>query len=899
MVEDQSVARIARFLVLEPLGSGGMGDVYLAFDTALERKVALKRPTFERVSEQDVPQVRERFMQEAKALARLSHPHVVQVHEVGEDDGGPYIAMEYVRGADVKTWVRTERPGWRRIVERYIELGLGLAAAHDAGLVHRDIKPGNLLIGEDGRARVIDFGLARPPTMPREIEEDQRSELAGTPAFMAPELFAGGPATARSDQFGYCVSLYRSLWGKHPFPGTALPSVLMAIGAVELEVPPRGVPRAVFRIIARGLSPEPEGRHPDMHHLVRALRRVTRARRRAVAAVGVVVAGAFALGTATAGDPRDCMDTAEELAPNWSDERREELAAVFEGSDRPWARTTWQGVEPELDGWAQAWRAARVRACEAPDEVWTRERIDCLAEYRRSFEQTLSVLDAGSPGAIERAPSLMVELPDVSLCEDPERLHAQRPLPPDPQQTEVVSQLRTDLHYVRMLGRAVLLEQADEVLADARRIVAEQELSWGPLEVELDFEAARLRADRAEDVRDTLRTIANRAMACEHFALAGEAWLWLAVEHGRAGVEADLAHLFADQAQALLEPDDPDHATVARARGLAFVTQGRYEAAQEAFGRALMLGEQRWASDDPRNAKALVDRASAHLEHGELEAAEADYRNALELLEARLGAGHPSTASARYGLVRIAIQRGVGLDRIGSELELIAELYIDRVVPDARALVALELARTELALREGDLGRAQRFASSAARRCADRRAPQADCGHARAALGTIEFWQGDHVAAEREFAAAIEHFEAHGGAPEQVALQRSNRGEALLALGRVDEAMPELEQALAGLRARPAGDPEDLALPLKGLGQGHLERGEPERAVVALEEALVLAGTDPVEQADIRFSLARALEGLGREPARARMLAQAARETYVELGDEWRERVGTIDRWLR
>ncbi len=276
--------RIGRFRVLRRIGAGGMGLVYLAHDDALERKVAIKLLRPELGSGQAGPR---RLEREAKALARLSHPNVVAVHDVGQHDDQLFIAMEYVEGDTLAGWLRRTEPSLEEILRVFIEAARGLQAAHDVGLIHRDFKPENVLVGKDGRPRVLDFGLARPPdpldadteppTIPRDADPTattltRAGFLVGTPAYMAPEQHLGHPADARSDQFAFCVSLFEATHGARPFLGDDLRALSLAIVGGRVSIPDGiQVPMWIEQVIGRGLSVDRERRYENMNAVVRAI----------------------------------------------------------------------------------------------------------------------------------------------------------------------------------------------------------------------------------------------------------------------------------------------------------------------------------------------------------------------------------------------------------------------------------------------------------------------------------------------------------------------------------------------------------------------------------------------------------------------------------------------------
>lgn len=277
--------RIGRFILRETLGAGGMGIVYAAHDPQLDRRIALKlvKPDGGQTAKDEA-----RLTREAKSMARLSHPNVVQIHEIGVWEGRVFIAMELVAGRTLAAWLSTGERSWREIIAIFLEAGRGLVAAHGVGVVHRDFKPENVLCGDDGRVRVTDFGLARgSATTERDGATDGPRDpqsgtaigavttthtIAGTPAYMAPEVFLGEPATAASDQFSFCVALYHALHGVRPFAGANRAALMSAVIAGERQEPPRlRIPRRIHRALVRGLSRAPAERFPTMEALLAAL----------------------------------------------------------------------------------------------------------------------------------------------------------------------------------------------------------------------------------------------------------------------------------------------------------------------------------------------------------------------------------------------------------------------------------------------------------------------------------------------------------------------------------------------------------------------------------------------------------------------------------------------------
>jgi serine/threonine protein kinase len=300
---------VDRYVTVELLGRGGMGVVYRAYDPELDRQVAVK---LVRTDVGGGEQLRQRLIREAQAMAKLSHPNVVTVHDTGSFGDDVFIAMELVDGGTLGDWLAATPRVPMEIVEQYMRAASGLQAAHAAGLVHRDFKPDNVLVGRDGRVRVTDFGLALPteskatpdgPTAALERAVDRLTKTGaqvGTPAYMAPEQMKGEPTDERADVFSFCVSLYEALYRERPFVGDNLQAVCDAIAANRVRPEPRGssVPAPIRRVLLRGLRAVANDRYQTMTELLAALAAATRPRRRrwqlALGAIGAMAAAALA-----------------------------------------------------------------------------------------------------------------------------------------------------------------------------------------------------------------------------------------------------------------------------------------------------------------------------------------------------------------------------------------------------------------------------------------------------------------------------------------------------------------------------------------------------------------------------------------------------------------------------
>ncbi len=316
--------RVGRYQVQARIGAGGMGVVYRAHDPELARDVAVKFMNNEAPGNAEAATARARLVREARAMARLAHPNVIHVYDVGTVDDGVFIAMELVEGESLATWLAREQRDWLEVLRRYVDAGRGLAAAHAAGVVHRDFKPENVLVGIDGRVRVGDFGLAGAPAIAgaasfddlkssdAELDEASMSggaltrtgALLGTPKYMAPEQEHGALASARSDQFSFCVALYEGFYGRPPFEGDTIARYRRNVRHGRVLPPPLDtkVKGWVHAEIVRGMSGDPAERHPGMEVLLDRLERalvdprIARSWVRRFAVVVPLVAVAVAVG---------------------------------------------------------------------------------------------------------------------------------------------------------------------------------------------------------------------------------------------------------------------------------------------------------------------------------------------------------------------------------------------------------------------------------------------------------------------------------------------------------------------------------------------------------------------------------------------------------------------------
>lgn len=405
-----------RYRVERELGRGGMGTVYLATDMELGRKVALKLAAGRRAETELV-----RLQQEAQVMARLSHPGIVTVFEAAASGDDVYISLEFVPGGTLRDWMDLGRRPWREAVEMFLPLAETLAAAHTAGVIHRDFKPQNVLLGLQGEPRIADFGLARSVAARETLEapilaqdtSTRTGAVLGTPAYMAPEQALGLTATAAADQFAFFVTLYEAITGGRPFPGKTMPAVLESIESG----PPRhapGMPRALAEVVRRGLRNASKSRHPSMDAVATLLRNVLRARRRRVRNTALLAGAMIATGVGFA------------LAPAGIEPCQPEVLAASQST--PWdeitraqvSRRSGEATAGKLEAYRDNITLTRLETCRAHAVEQTLSDTDfalrsaCLDRAEARLSGLIEDVAAhGSPG-LDPAPLLQ----DVARCED-------------------------------------------------------------------------------------------------------------------------------------------------------------------------------------------------------------------------------------------------------------------------------------------------------------------------------------------------------------------------------------------------------------------------------------------------------------------------------------------------
>ncbi|MFN0248382.1 MAG: protein kinase domain-containing protein [Kofleriaceae bacterium] len=761
-------AAVGRYIIIELLGEGGMGVVYRAYDPELDRRVAIKLLQAKKKMTGDQAWL----LREAQAMAKLSHPNVIAVHDVGVFENRVFVAMELVTGVTLRSWLRAQRP-WREVLRTMRAAGAGLAAAHAAGLIHRDFKPDNVLVGDDGRVRVGDFGLARrqdeiEPASDGDADVAVRSPLSagltvagtlvGTPAYMAPELTSGTPADARSDQFSFGVALYEALFRARPFAKDQ-PKDSKAPSPTTSDVP-----AAIQRVVMRAISPLPADRFSSMDELLAALvvdeaprgRGVIIGSAIAVALGGAAMAAIYVSSRTTA--PPPCGGIARRLDQIWDGPTKQNVRTAFLATKQPYAETAFGAVERDLDRLATDWTSAALDNCEAtrvrreqPEEIYLLRQM-CLDQRLVELRSLSQMLRSADADVLSHSDQLSSALDPVDRCSNVAALLAPG-LPPSEPQAKV-EDLRQALADSRVALAAARYAASAEISIKAASLA--QEVRYAPFEAE-----ARL----------TLCAANNGLSNTEQAAAACSESVWLGVASRRDDIVAQgaisaaavlsqsrlaEAKWWMKLARSVLSRMGHDAVLEVRALevdGLIAALSGDTAAAVVAHDKAIAAAERLYGRDNPRLwvDEEIVGATFARV--GAYDKARPHLERAMALHEKTVGPDHPDiavllttlgacyTAAGDDARARSAYERALAIrertDGQGAMLILTLNNMADGMIRSKNVAGALIYADRAAALAEKLLGHANPVYHAVASTRAEALLANRRIDDARAAFDTI------------------------------------------------------------------------------------------------------------------------------------------------------------------
>lgn len=880
-------ATIGRYMVLSCLGAGGMGVVYAAYDPELDRKVAIKLLK----SGGGGSSGRVRFLREAQAMARLSHPNVINVFDVGTIDNQVFIAMEFVDGGTLNRWLEERPRTQKEILAIFVLAGRGLQAAHAAGLVHRDFKPDNVLISKEGQVRVMDFGLARSigqsdddTTLPRELTSSSSNQalnirlthtgaMMGTPRYMAPEQYEGQATDQRTDQFSFCVALYEALYGCAPFVGEDINTLGFNVvrGRVSSAPPDTKVPTRLRQVLLRGLQVKPTDRFPSMEELITALqpqqRRLSRAWLVTFAVLATVLFANVAYQVREQRKAGMCGGSEAKLKPVWSSDRKRELEQALLGSKQSYAQDVWQRVEQTLDRYAGDWAAMRTESCLATLRGNQTQhildlRMRCLDDRLAELSALVAILQKADGTVLQEAASATHELSPISGCANIEALSAPIPLPDNPMTRKRVDVLRQEMAEVRAIER---FGKYSEALVRAEKLAADSVQShYKPLAAEAKYLLGeiQMRGGLGAQAEQSLVGAVMAAIDSRHLRVMAESALLLTETTGFRIKQFRKAEVWSQIAEAMLEElSDPEplRARLYLANCMVASQENQYERAVEQCQKALGLREKLFGKESPEAAEVINVLGHVYRRSDRLAQAIELYNQALRIETQQLGSLHPNLVSTLRGLGIVA------RDQLRYEESL---SYFQRALSiQEKSLGAgsirtsdyhIQLVRTLMVMNR--LDEAERHAQRAIdiRRGADARVDAERLTEALYFMGEVKAQQGQLDAALKLHEEAMRTREKlrSDRREEMLAFSLTSAGEVLFQLGQAAAARPYLERALSFRETQP-------------LDTRRAERPALGRTQFAMAQVLwAIGGADQQKQAiELAQAAAKEYEAYGSRPS--------------------------------
>lgn len=896
--------RRGRYLVLGELGRGGMGVVLHAYDPKLRREVALKCLAPGRLNDE----LQARLVREAHAMAKLTHPNVVSVYDVELEGQSVTVAMEFVDGTTLAALGSSEGESSREVMALYRQAGRGLAAAHRAGLLHRDFKPGNVLVSREGVAKVTDFGIARfdddggvasddSLTLGNDASLMSRETLTrgdivlGTPRYMAPEQLQGAELGPTADQYAFCLSLWEALTGMSPY---CAPHNLRELLVAKLEGPPpwpRGtsVPSAWSRAICRGLQPRPHERWPSMDALLQALdydpsRRLVSW---VLGGVGLGLLAFGALGWTRWAELRGqrCTGGERKLTRLWGEDRVHNVRRAMLAVDVAYAKRVWTRTKQEIDEYTKTWGTVHREACEATtlrgeQSVATMEsQIACLDRAALELQATLALFEQADVATLQRAHRLTDALPSLRVCADVHSV-AEEVAPPDPAQAPLVDGIRAILAESKAEMRAGRFHQAQTSLRTAQARL--EDVRYEPLRIELRLHEGRLMDEMGEydSAQRALYEALELASSHHQWAMMRDAATALIYVLGCRLERVDEAEHYLRIARALARGDPLAQATIANEQALLLEKQGDLEGAQAEAERALRLRTGELGERHPSVAQSLHNIAAILNARGDHQAAHERYRRALEIRTQELGVEHPLTFVTRNNLAHTSRHQGRYEEAVAEfrrVLEPLAQAYGAGHPDVAMARNGLASALYQL----GEYDEARLHYERALELEVEALGPEhSGVANLRANVAMVEATLGNLVEAERQYRDVVVALQKTLGVEHPNTIgARANLANVLKQQSKFDEAVVMFEEVLEhGTKTLGPKHPH-LAMVRNNLGdvlraRGRADEGEDQyrRALEICESSL---GAEHPWTAQNLGDLAEVLHEQGRDDE-ARSLAQRA-----------------------
>jgi len=890
---------LERYVILEVLGRGGMGVVYSAYDPELDRRIAIKV-----LGRKSNDRGNARMLREARAMARLSHPNVVKVHDVGTVEGSVFIAMESVDGETFEGLRVSHSCSVREVVDAYIEAAKGLAAAHEVGLIHRDFKPANVMRTHDGRVVVLDFGLAQPTvlgTIPNEHEDYPASLTAtgavmGTPAYMSPEQYAGDRVEAFTDQFSLCVSLYEALFGQRPFEDMLRAARRPRPQGVE-------VPGAVERVLDTGLRLDPKKRYPSMSALIDELetRPAEHRRRRwpTIVLVGLATAGSVGL-LLPSQSSEECAGPFSRLEEAYGTQRRNAVVAAFGALSVEGAEAAGERIVSQLDHYASEWTAARTAACEAENEADESaemhvQRLMCLDERLFALESVATAVTEVEANEINDAILSVADLPAIGQCGDRRFLLAEVRPPADADLAEQVGDIRRELAGMAYRINFTPLPMQVEGLVERARALEYDPLLTEVLSTASDMVVTHDRKKGRSLARQALlaaeRSRYDRGILISRLSLAK-------LEHQEGHRDIALEHL--RLAEVVHERmGSPEHLEVEllEARGRFAALDYRPDDARTHLLRAMELRKADGTYDTMLAVAAGAFLAEACLKLDDYACAREQMDHSLQVTKRQLGEQHPFRGQLLVLAADVAVAEG-DADR-SLELYDRATVIFEGMDESEFNQAVLANNRSSALMLKGDFGAAEasfKGAITITEAAYDSQHPMITMFQSNLAELLVRAGRQDEAC--RTVAEAMPRIRAHAGIRNAARRLEALHGDCRRRAGDTDGARTFYDRALALDQGEKTGKGVGYVLGLLGLAELELEQGNLDRAEQLASDVRPLCPANDIEgfAALATFTLARVRAKAG-DVDSAIELARQAEKDLARFAN-WPHELALVRSWL-
>ncbi len=888
-------AKAGRYMILDQLGRGGMGVVYKAYDPELDRQIALKLLSTKKKSRTSADQAKERLLREAQALARLSHPNVVSAYDVGTIGGEVFVAMELLDGKTLKEWIDEDKPNQKNVVEVLVAAGKGIAAAHKAGLIHRDIKAENIIVGTDGRVRVLDFGLARVASN-KEIEkagqdlQDWTGDflvsghstdsdigksnldkpmtmdgvVMGTPGYMAPEQYTGGDLDELSDQYSFCVTLYEALYGQKPHRARTFKQMKEKVTTKAPGPPPQDIkiPLKWKKIIFKGLSLSRLDRFASMNELLAelAIDPHLATKRWAGGSLALLLLLGTFIGATQWQSMRDkkCQGAEQKLIGVWDRQLKQTIKGAFGKSGRQYAAATFERVENLLDQRASEWLQERAQACEATrvkgeqSEQLMDLRMMCL-DRRLGEIKALTAVFAHQADAqvVDKAVQAVADLPTLEPCRDVKALASGVLLPTDPNTRKQIKAIREQLAMAGALEKSGKYAEGFKVAEEC--LLAAKKIAYLPLEAEVMYQLGLLQEQlsKYDEAEASLRQAAWLADYSGLDEVREKAMLRLVFVLGYLEYKLDEAKKTGKLAKAIIGRLGNDERTLAEWNewiGLSYNIAGEYDLALKHLHEAFRMMKKVLGPEHLRVAGVLISLGFASDDKGDLDQAAKYTAQAIQIREKALGPKHPEVAKAYNNIGIIYYEKG-DYDR------------------------AMAYYNSALEIRETILG-----------------ADHSEVGVSLINIGLLFYEKGDYQPAMKNYLRALDNWEKSLGKNHPHLTHILNgMGNVFLRQDKFEQARTHFNRALEILNLAKISDNPQASYSQNGLGWIELHLGNKARAATLFEKVIHLCGTDKCTGEEIQplaetqFGLAQILWPNPKKRGRALNLAEKCRLIFKDL----------------